>query len=283
MSGADNAVENNALSPLDYLVIADDAYSIGAAVVDGDYKEAAVETAWLIVDGIFFFAPANPFAFRKATKLKKYGEKGLQFFKKEKQVDSAAKPAVKKILKPSSAVKPSVKKPDNIVNISSAKQSNKPVTKSVTELIQTAPKTDLTSRSVREANIIKIRQKPGTNKSAFDGKVKELQKLAKDKKLVKTKPSKRDRRLIDEYRKDLNNRIDQQYGKQNLEFAAKLKQYARDKIDIDHMHELQLGGKDIFKNMRALDRPTNRSIGAQISQRIKHLPEGTQIDRIVGH
>jgi filamentous hemagglutinin len=47
--------------------------------------------------------------------------------------------------------------------------------------------------------------------------------------------------------------------------------------DVDHIHDLQLGGRDVVANMRPLDRSVNRSLGAQIHHRVKGLPIGTRI------
>jgi hypothetical protein len=50
--------------------------------------------------------------------------------------------------------------------------------------------------------------------------------------------------------------------------------------DIDHIHDLQLGGADTLENMWQLDLSVNRSLGAQIQQQIKSLPAGTKINRV---
>lgn len=49
--------------------------------------------------------------------------------------------------------------------------------------------------------------------------------------------------------------------------------------DIDHMVDLQLGGSDTVSNMWPLNSSVNRSLGAQIQQRIKNLPVGMVINR----
>jgi 5-methylcytosine-specific restriction endonuclease McrA len=53
------------------------------------------------------------------------------------------------------------------------------------------------------------------------------------------------------------------------------------KLDVDHVHELQLGGSDVSDNLQFLDRSVNRSIGAQISQQTRNLPKNTKIDEII--
>lgn len=45
--------------------------------------------------------------------------------------------------------------------------------------------------------------------------------------------------------------------------------------DVDHIHELQLGGRDVDSNLQALDRSVNRSVGAQIRHQIKGHRTGT--------
>jgi hypothetical protein len=50
--------------------------------------------------------------------------------------------------------------------------------------------------------------------------------------------------------------------------------------DADHIKDLQLGGKDVNENIQTLDSSVNRSVGSQIQQRIKDLPEGTIIDEV---
>jgi len=52
--------------------------------------------------------------------------------------------------------------------------------------------------------------------------------------------------------------------------------------DVDHIIDLQLGGvDDILTNTKPLDASVNRSLGKQINDRIKDLPEGTIIDKII--
>lgn len=50
--------------------------------------------------------------------------------------------------------------------------------------------------------------------------------------------------------------------------------------DVDHIVDLQLGGKDTLENMRPLDRSVNRSMGAQIQYLIKDLKPGTVIGQV---
>ena len=50
--------------------------------------------------------------------------------------------------------------------------------------------------------------------------------------------------------------------------------------DVDHCVDLQLNGKDALENLWPLDSSVNRSLGAQIQQAIKQLPEGTPVGAI---
>lgn len=50
--------------------------------------------------------------------------------------------------------------------------------------------------------------------------------------------------------------------------------------DIDHGIDLQLGGSDTVSNMWPLNSSVNRSLGAQIQQKIKNLPPGTVINKV---
>lgn len=51
-------------------------------------------------------------------------------------------------------------------------------------------------------------------------------------------------------------------------------------LDADHTIDLQLGGRDSFDNMQALDRSVNRSFGRQIDSQISDLPYGAPITRV---
>jgi hypothetical protein len=51
--------------------------------------------------------------------------------------------------------------------------------------------------------------------------------------------------------------------------------------DIDHTHDLQLGGADAPDNLAYLHRSVNRSIGAQVSQYGRGLDHGTKISRVI--
>ena len=50
------------------------------------------------------------------------------------------------------------------------------------------------------------------------------------------------------------------------------------KVDVDHTHELQLGGADAASNLQFLDKSFNRSIGRRVNQATKDMPEGTKVN-----
>ncbi len=52
-------------------------------------------------------------------------------------------------------------------------------------------------------------------------------------------------------------------------------------FDWDHIHELQMGGRDIISNLRRVSSRVNRSAGAQISRQLRNVPYGTRISRVM--
>jgi hypothetical protein len=50
------------------------------------------------------------------------------------------------------------------------------------------------------------------------------------------------------------------------------------RADVDHRHELQLGGQDIHGNFTLTESGVNRSIGAQIRGQTRGHPPGTRVD-----
>ncbi len=86
-------------------------------------------------------------------------------------------------------------------------------------------------------------------------KVDDLARLADDGRLVKTQVAADDRAFTSSFR-----RSTRQAGH-----------------DWDHIHDLQLGGKDVRTNLRLTDSSVNRSLGAQIAAQLRDLPYGTRI------
>jgi uncharacterized protein RhaS with RHS repeats len=89
-------------------------------------------------------------------------------------------------------------------------------------------------------------------------KVQSLDKLAKEGKLTVTKNPERSATSASERYKQAGGEVSK--GQ-----------------DVDHTHDLQLGGKDSTANMAPLDSSVNRSLGAQIQQQIQDLPANTKI------
>ena len=52
---------------------------------------------------------------------------------------------------------------------------------------------------------------------------------------------------------------------------------AGDAVDPDHIHELQLKGKDAHSNLRLMDAWTNREMGRDISVALRNVPPGTRV------
>lgn len=50
--------------------------------------------------------------------------------------------------------------------------------------------------------------------------------------------------------------------------------------DVDHITDLQLGGLDTSSNLWGLNKSVNRSLGSQVSQRIRNLPAGTPVNHV---
>ena len=51
-------------------------------------------------------------------------------------------------------------------------------------------------------------------------------------------------------------------------------------MDVDHIHDLQLGGKDTMSNLQMLNKGVNRSVGPQVQHQVKNVPVGTKIKKI---
>jgi RHS repeat-associated protein len=51
-------------------------------------------------------------------------------------------------------------------------------------------------------------------------------------------------------------------------------------FDWDHIHDLQLGGRDVITNLRRITSRVNRSAGAQIARQLRGQPYGTRITRV---
>ncbi|HEY9368647.1 DNRLRE domain-containing protein [Streptomyces sp.] len=126
---------------------------------------------------------------------------------------------------------------------------------------------------------VTVKYQQGMSKFEFAKKAAALQKLSDQGKLFKApNPVKRNKQLTKNYKGDLIKRVYDQYGSTNPAFADKLKDRILNRMDPDHVHELQLGGPDVTGNLKMLDRYTNWHIGTQqIWPQIKNLDDFTPI------
>ncbi|MGK5451403.1 hypothetical protein ACSNOE_28955, partial [Streptomyces radiopugnans] len=123
------------------------------------------------------------------------------------------------------------------------------------------------------------KRESGMPKAEFERKATALQKLSDEGKLYKApNPVARDSSVTRQYKGDLIRRVYDQFGQNNPGFADKLRDRVLNRMDPDHVHELQLGGPDTAGNLRMLDRFTNQQIGLrQIWPQIRNLPDYTPI------
>lgn len=80
------------------------------------------------------------------------------------------------------------------------------------------------------------------------------------------------------YRKQLLKRVRSRYS--NAPATRKELEERINEMDVDHLHELQLGGMDEVRNLKMLDSSVNRSVGVQIKNALKDLDEGAIINKI---
>ncbi|MFG3697095.1 hypothetical protein ACGF5C_04130 [Micromonospora sp. NPDC047620] len=159
--------------------------------------------------------------------------------------------------------------------------------------------------------VLVLRNRPDFDKRDFDRKAKDLVRLGQEGRLSKaksdrtsnsvyhrggrgTKPGNRSRTNVfrDRVTRRLtrNRRLTQQHG------TPETNQYLANKdlvdrlyggrgpvnargqgLDPDHVHELQLDGKDEYANLRLMDAWTNREIGREISVALRDVPPGTPV------
>lgn len=161
--------------------------------------------------------------------------------------------------------------------------------------------------------VLVLRNRPDFDKRDFDRKAKDLVRLGQEGRLSKAKsdrtsnsvyhrgganikPGNRTRTSIfrDRVIRRLtrNRRLTQKHGTRDTNQYLANKQLVqrlfdgRDPggitargqgLDPDHIHELQLDGKDEYANLRLMDAWTNRQIGSDISVALRNVPPGTPI------
>ncbi|MFN8856036.1 MAG: hypothetical protein ACK50P_10745, partial [Planctomycetaceae bacterium] len=134
------------------------------------------------------------------------------------------------------------------------------------------------SSAAGEATIT-IRFTEGMSARDFSWKAQALQELGESGELIRVaNPVARNPDITSRYRQNMVQRIWNQYGNTNQEFAKALIDRIRNRMSPDHVHELQLGGLDAVTNLRFMDRFTNWHIGTQqIRPQLRDLPVGTII------
>jgi hypothetical protein len=118
--------------------------------------------------------------------------------------------------------------------------------------------------NTNSSTTLKLKYKPDWNQEQMtqaDGKVGALNKAAQEGRLVKTQV--------------------QRSGSSASNRYSSTGQKIPKNHDVDHIQDLQLGGKDTTENMAPLDLSVNRSLGSQIYHQIRELPIGTIIDRVI--
>ncbi|MDH6214202.1 DUF6531 domain-containing protein [Streptomyces pseudovenezuelae] len=118
----------------------------------------------------------------------------------------------------------------------------------------------------------------GMPKQQFRMKADALLKLSDAGVLFKApNPVARDTSITNNYKRDLIRRVYDQFGKTNREFADTLRSRILQRMNPDHVWELQLGGPDAATNLHILDAFTNQRIGNQIWNQIRKLPDHTPL------
>lgn len=152
---------------------------------------------------------------------------------------------------------------------------------------------------VKEPAVLVLRNRPDFHQRDFARKARDLERLGREGKLVKTKPVRRQiphrdpnkpgtRRTTTIFRdrliRRLNKRDTYTSNKTLVDSLYRGKDPKRHPVtstgvtvDPDHVHELQLGGSDTYDNLRLMDAWTNRELGREIDQALKDVPLGTPV------
>ncbi|MFC3493231.1 hypothetical protein [Glycomyces rhizosphaerae] len=139
--------------------------------------------------------------------------------------------------------------------------------------------------------VVTIRFDSKMSRKDFRTKADSLRRLSREGRLRKT-PVKRDPQITRNYRGETirkltgrhrGNRAEQRRIAQKFSGRTSANR-AGDGLDPDHIHELQLGGRDHADNLRWMDAYTNRTIGSQIASQLRGVPDGTPvIIRVLGY
>jgi hypothetical protein len=127
--------------------------------------------------------------------------------------------------------------------------------------------------------VLYLKYKPGTNRTEFDNKLAMYDYLARRGKLIVGQKTPRDLEIAKAYRMRLRKLVDML----DIEPAAKkqLKYRINTEFDVDHIHDLQLGGPDLPQYLRLGDKSVGSSLGSQIQNQTRKMASGTRITRVV--
>lgn len=122
---------------------------------------------------------------------------------------------------------------------------------------------------------INLRKHEDWEQADFDAKANHLKKLGDSDQLIK-KTGDGDERgsAVSQWRRDKEYEI-LHTSKTQEEVNQRLREL--DRQQIDHAHELQLGGKDDQGNMWAIESVTNHGMGGQINSQLRQVPDGALV------
>ncbi|WP_156926118.1 hypothetical protein [Glycomyces arizonensis] len=122
---------------------------------------------------------------------------------------------------------------------------------------------------------INLRKHEDWDQADFDAKANHLKELGDNDQLTK-KTGDGDERgsTVDQWRRDKEYEI-LHTSETQAEVNQRLQEL--DRQQIDHAHELQLGGKDNQDNMWAIESVTNHGMGGQINSQLRQVPDGALV------
>ena len=118
---------------------------------------------------------------------------------------------------------------------------------------------------------IELKYKDGMNLRDFERKIRHLKKAADEGRLKTVSEQANRRGTTYQYRKKMEEKINVLYKKDEKAKNTLLERLQK-QTDIDHKVDLQLGGSDVTKNLKSLDRTVNRSLGSQIQKQLPKEP-----------
>ncbi|MQM28236.1 hypothetical protein [Glycomyces albidus] len=122
---------------------------------------------------------------------------------------------------------------------------------------------------------INLRKHEDWDQADFDAKANYLKELGENDQLSK-KTGDGDERgsTVDQWRRDKEYEI-LHTSETQAEVNQRLQEL--DRQQIDHAHELQLGGRDTQDNMWGIESVTNHGMGGQINSQLRQVPDGARV------